>query len=445
MPAGSRAMKAEIFRLGLVQASIGAIAVLMISTLNRVLVIEYALPAVIPGTLVGLHYLVQFIRPRVGHEADAGVRLSRWILGGTCVFAAASILCAASTLGLAHGSRWGLLIAASGYALVGLGIGAAGTSLLILMTQRIEPERRGAAAAVMWIMMIGGFALTAGVTGRFLDPFSPGRLIVITTLVALVACAVTAFAVHGADAPMRVHRAPRVASISFFEAFRAVWNEKQARDFTLFIFVSMLAYSAEEILLEPFAGVVFNYSLGASTRLSGTLHGAAFAGMCCVALLTRRRTASRKFPVASLSVWTLMGCVASGAALAALAYASAAGALSMIRPLVVCLGLANGVFAVATVGAMMDSATMEEPGRAGMRIGIWGAAQALAFALGGISSTSLVDGLRIFTHSSSGAFAAVFIVQSALFLTAAGFSLRGALRGSAGRRSLDRLHMGELT
>ena len=42
-----------IFRLGVVQTCIGAIIVLMTSTLNRIIVVELALPAIVPGLLLG--------------------------------------------------------------------------------------------------------------------------------------------------------------------------------------------------------------------------------------------------------------------------------------------------------------------------------------------------------------------------------------------------------
>ena len=45
----------SIFRLGLVQMCLGAIVVLTTSTLNRLMVVELALPAVLPGLLVALH------------------------------------------------------------------------------------------------------------------------------------------------------------------------------------------------------------------------------------------------------------------------------------------------------------------------------------------------------------------------------------------------------
>ena len=77
----------SIARLGLVQMALGAIVVLTTSTLNRVMVVELALPALLPGLLVALHYLVQIARPRMGHGSDVGGRRTPWIVGGMAVLA----------------------------------------------------------------------------------------------------------------------------------------------------------------------------------------------------------------------------------------------------------------------------------------------------------------------------------------------------------------------
>jgi BCD family chlorophyll transporter-like MFS transporter len=87
-----------ICRLGLVQAALGAVVVLLTSTLNRVMVVEYALPAVLPGLLVALHYAVQFIRPRFGFESDVLARRTPWIIGGMAVLAVGGVCCALSTV-----------------------------------------------------------------------------------------------------------------------------------------------------------------------------------------------------------------------------------------------------------------------------------------------------------------------------------------------------------
>ena len=77
----------QIIRLGLVQMALGAIVVLTTSTLNRLMVVELALPAIIPGALVALHYGIQITRPNWGFLSDTGGRRTRWIIGGMAILA----------------------------------------------------------------------------------------------------------------------------------------------------------------------------------------------------------------------------------------------------------------------------------------------------------------------------------------------------------------------
>ena len=44
----------NILRLGLVQMALGSIVVLTTATMNRVMVVELALPAILPGLLVSV-------------------------------------------------------------------------------------------------------------------------------------------------------------------------------------------------------------------------------------------------------------------------------------------------------------------------------------------------------------------------------------------------------
>jgi BCD family chlorophyll transporter-like MFS transporter len=75
--------------------------------------------------------------------------------------------------------------------MIGIGVGAAGTSLLALLASRVAPERRAAAAATTWVMMIAGIIVTAGVAGSLLDPFSPQRLATVAGGVVLFAFLIT--------------------------------------------------------------------------------------------------------------------------------------------------------------------------------------------------------------------------------------------------------------
>ena len=161
---------AQIIRLGMVQASLGSIVVLMTSTLNRIMVVELMLPAILPGALVAIHYLVQISRPRMGHGSDQGARRTPWIIGGMTLLALGALCATAATLWITNSPVLGVVLAITGFVMIGLGVGAAGTSLLVLLAMRVQNEKRAAAATAVWLMMIVGFAITAGCAGQLLDP-----------------------------------------------------------------------------------------------------------------------------------------------------------------------------------------------------------------------------------------------------------------------------------
>ena len=54
------------------QAALGAIVVLTTSTINRVMIVELALPAMVPGLLVTWHYALQVLRPQLGPRLRQG-------------------------------------------------------------------------------------------------------------------------------------------------------------------------------------------------------------------------------------------------------------------------------------------------------------------------------------------------------------------------------------
>ena len=105
----------SIARLGLVQTCLGAIVVLTTSTLNRLMVVELALPAVLPGFLVALHYGVQITRPGWGHRSDVSGNRTRWIVGGMAILGAGALL-AAAVLWLAAFVNFSALVASGNLA-----------------------------------------------------------------------------------------------------------------------------------------------------------------------------------------------------------------------------------------------------------------------------------------------------------------------------------------
>jgi BCD family chlorophyll transporter-like MFS transporter len=427
-----------IVRLGLVQTALGAIVVLTTSTMNRVMVVELALPAMLPGILVALHYAVQILRPRLGHGSDVGGRRTPWILGGMGVLALGGLGAATATALMATHLLAGVALAALAFVLVGIGVGAAGTSLLVLLAKRVDARRRPAAATIVWVMMIMGFIVTAATAGHFLDPFTTTRLVMVTAAVCGIALVLTALALAGvegrdaAPSPARTAASAAEGRAAFRDALRDVWSEPQSRRFAIFVFVSMLAYSAQDLILEPFAGSVFGFSPGASTQLAGVQHGGVLGGMIFVAVMG---TALR---IGTMRTWTTTGCIASAIALLGLAAAAFSGGSWPLRANVFALGFANGVFAVAAIGSMMTFVDQGRARREGVRMGLWGAAQAIAFGLGGFLGTAAYDAARRLLDAPAPAYAAVFAAEAVLFVASVALALglaspEGSTTGASGK------------
>ena len=401
----------SIARLGLVQMCLGAIVVLTTSTLNRLMVVELALPAVLPGLLVALHYGIQISRPQWGFMSDTGGHRTRWIIGGMATLAVGGFGAALSILLLAENFALGLGLSILSYALIGLGVGASGTSLLALLATATAPKRRAAAATITWLMMIAGIAVTAGVTGAMLDPYTPARLMQIVAVVAGGAVLLTCLAVWGIERRVIARTEPE--TMPFMEGLKEVWAERKARNFTIFVLLSMTAYFMQELILEPYAGLVFAFEPGQSTMLSGAQNGGVFVGMLTVGI------AATGFGIGSLRNWVIFGCLGSAASLAAIAALGPMGPGAPLVPAVVALGLFNGIFAVAAIGSMMALAGQGRSSREGTRMGLWGAAQAVAAGFGGLVGAASVDLLRTALPVDATAFGAVFVAEAGLFVAAA--------------------------
>jgi BCD family chlorophyll transporter-like MFS transporter len=412
-----------IARLGMVQASIGAIVMLATSLLNRVMVVEYGLAAAIPAGLVAWHYAVQMTRPIWGHGSDSGRRRTPWIVGGMAVLGLGALGAVDATV--MFGSRpWlATICSVAAFSMIGVGVGAAGTSVLAMLAASVAPSRRAAAAALTWIMMVAGIVIAAGTAGALLDPFSESRLALVAAGVVAAALLVSTTAVY------RLEQAPSTSADAgeapdkraLADALRGVLADREARRFTIFIFVSMLAYSMQDLILEPFAGLRYGMTPAQSTSLSGIQHGGVLLGMIVAGI---GGSAFGGRAPRELRPWIVFGCVISALALAGLATAAVVGPPWPIKANVFILGFSNGLFAVAAIGAMMGLAGAGSERSEGVRMGIWGASQAIAFGLGGLIGAIGVDLLRHIMGDDGAAFRAIFGAEAGLFMVAALLAVR---------------------
>jgi BCD family chlorophyll transporter-like MFS transporter len=340
--------------------------------------------------------------------------------------ACGGVLAAASTILLSHSVGLGIALATVAFLMIGIGVSSSGTALLVLLAKRVEPKKKAAAATCVWLMMIFGFAFTASVSGKFLTPFSFERLLIISSTVSVIAVIVTFLAIWGMESPVAKtgQLTPSVdevesegpIKVSFREAFAEVWKESRVRSFTWFVFVSMLAYSSQDLILEPFAAVAFGFSPAETTTLSGLQNGGVLIGMLFLAFITSK---AKSQTLTSLSTWTICGCLASALAMLGLVLSGPIANVIFFQVAVFLLGIFNGAFSIAAIGSMMQFASIGSARREGVRMGIWGASQAMAFGLGGIIGTGLSDIARIILGDPASAYAFVFLLEGVLFVVAA--------------------------
>jgi BCD family chlorophyll transporter-like MFS transporter len=275
------------------------------------------------------------------------------------------------------------------------------------------------------MMMIVGFAATAMTVGKLLDPYTPQRLLEISGGLSVLVVLIASLSLWNLEGPVdlatsEMAAAPLEAQPEKKQGFKKtlimVWSEPQAKAFTVFVFLSMLAYSSQDLILEPFAGALFGLTPGETTQLSGLHHSGVLCGMLAVALAGSGRVAGR---LGSIQSWMVGGCWVSGLAMVGLCVAAAYGPPWPLKPNVILLGMANGSFSIAAIATMMRLATAGGDQHAGTRMGLWGASQAIAFGLGGLLGTAASDLAQYVLAEKGTAYAWVFGFEAAMFVLAA--------------------------
>jgi BCD family chlorophyll transporter-like MFS transporter len=405
----------------------------MTATLNRVMVVELGLPATVPGVLVLLHFVVQlWLRPRLGFGADRSGRRTRWIVGGVVLLAASGVAASATTLLIEQSRPLGLAAAAVAFVCLGAGVSGAGTPLLAILAEQVPERRRSAAAATVWLMMIAGFIVTTVLASKGLAPYSHLRLVGVTAAVGAVCIVVTSVAVMGLDrrpagavaaggpaaTTLSAGAVQSATGTSFSTALRGVLDEPIARAFAVFIFLSMFAYSAQDLILEPYAGLVYGLTPRESTAISGMHQGGVLVGMLLCAALA--------FRVGTPRHWASVGCALSAVFFVALALSPLAGSVPLLRVILLGLGVANGAFAIGAISTMMALTADGGDHSSGLRMGIFGAAQAVGTGIGQFLGAAGSDVSRALLGGVTAGYGAVFGVEAAMFAVAAWFALRAA-------------------
>ena len=422
-----------IFRLGLVQLCIGSSVVIPLSTLNRLMKVELALPATIAGFLIALHYAVQLTRVNWGHLSDKSQNRSQWIVLGMLILGMGGILASASIPLIESHFSYGIMLAIFSYSLIGFGVGAAGTPLLALLASYSSKSQKGFAASITFLMMILGLAVTGITVGLILDPYSHQKLIKITSSLAIIANIISFLSLRNLERSLQrslngLTPATINSDVPILEGIKKVWMERDARLFTIFIFMSMGAFSMQDPILEPFAGEVFGFTVGESTKLDGFHKIGTLIGIIAIVLCLSKFSVGFGFlsivkneRLGSEKLWLIIGCLFSALSLFIISLLALISAeASVLNSVVFFFGISNGVFTAGVLGTMLHLASQGSGDyKEGTRMGIWGAAQAYATMIAVFLSTLLVDVLGLFMTSLPSVYGIVFLTAASFFIASA--------------------------
>jgi len=379
----------RLLRLSLFQISVGMALVLMIGTLTRVMIVELRVSATLVGLMISLPLVFAPLRALIGfrsdhHRSALGWRRVPYIWMGTMVqFGGLSIMPFALLVlsGMGHASHapaWvGQAAAAVAFLLVGAGLHTTQTVGLALATDLAPAESRPKVVGLMYVMLLVGMMGSAVLFGLALAEFSPGRLIRVIQAAAVLTLVLNTIALWKQESRSSVNRPTQQSAPDFRTAWQLYCSGEQATRRLLAIGLGTMAFTMEDVLLEPYGGEILRLTVGETTLLTATL---AIGGLFGFALASR--VLSRGMDPLRLAA---LGALAGLPAFAMVILAAPTGIATLFGVGTLLIGFGAGLFGHGTLTATMNLAPKTH---SGLALGAWGAVQAtgagIAIALGGI-------------------------------------------------------------
>ena len=381
----------RLIRLSLFQVTVGMAAVLLIGTLNRVMIVELGLPAWVVALMISLPLVFAPFRMLIGHRSDThrsvlGWRRVPYIWFGTLMqFGGLAIMPFALILlsGDSHGPPIvGQAGAALAFLLAGAGLHMTQTTGLALATDLAPAHARPKVVALLCMMLLVGTVSSAVLFGSLLSPFSEMRLIQVVQGAAMLTMLLNGVALWKQEArnPNRIWQ--DAVPPSFADSWRAYTKTGRAGRRLLAIGMGTMAFSMQDVLLEPYGGRILHLTVSATTSLTALLAVGGATGLGLAARQLNR--GADPYRVAGF------GALAGLLAFSSVIFAAPMASTPLFAIGVALVGFGAGLFAHGTLTASMN---MAHGDATGLALGAWGAVQALAagiaIAAGGLISDTV--------------------------------------------------------
>jgi len=366
----------RLLRLSLFQVTVGMALALLIGTLNRVMIVELGVPASLVSAMVALPLVFAPFRALIGFRSDIHTSVLGWRrvpyiwmgtllqFGGLAIMPFALLVLSGDT----HGPIvYGQIGAALAFLLVGAGIHTTQTVGLALATDLAPAASQPRVVALMCTMLLVGIAASASLYGLLLANFSELRLIQVIQGSAVVTMAVNIAALWKQEFRDPARTAPSRPRPTFADAWQQFARGGKAIRRLVALGLGTVAFSMQDVLLEPYGGEILHLSVGTTTALTALL---ALGGLCGFVLAARALVRGvDAYRMAGYG--TLIGI----AGFTAVLFAAPLDTAPLFATGIALIGLGSGLFGHCTLTAAMALAPR---GQIGLALGIWGAVQASA-------------------------------------------------------------------
>ena len=387
----------RLFRLSLFQVSVGMATVLLLGTLNRVMIVELGISAFLVALMIALPVITAPLRALMGYRSDnyrSAIGWKRvpfiwfgslWQFAGLAVMPMSLIVLSGN---VQSGPLWlGYIWAGLAFLMTGIGMHMTQTAGLALAADRASDETRPRVVALLYVMFLIGMGVSAVIIGYLLQDFSNLRLIQVIQGTAVVTLLLNLIALWKQETLSPMNLKERQAPIpSFKKAWKDYNSGGAAGQLLAVVAVGTLAFSMQDVLLEPYGGEILGLSVSSTTLLTASWALGALLGFLYAANALRRK----KKPV-------ILAAIAAGSGIigfSGVIFSDPFGIISLFYFSTTFIGFGAGLFAVSTLTIAMSLPLSLGAGR-GLALGAWGAAQATAGGLG----VALGGGLRDFVNS----------------------------------------------
>lgn len=376
----------RILRLALFQVGAGMTFVLLNGTLNRVMIVELGMSAMLVSFMIALPLVFAPLRALIGFRSDNYRSYLGWrrvpflFIGSLLQFGGLAILPFALILlsGDTHWPAWFAKGAAAfSFVLIGAGMHTVQTAGLALATDIAQPSNRTRVVALLYVMLLLGMVVSSILFSQLLTNFTQIKLIQVVQGSAVFILVLNFAAVWKQETQQRSITRPDRQRAGFRASWSTYLQDNGTRRFLWALALGTAAFSMQDILLEPYGGQVLGLDVSATTLLTAVLIGGTLVGFG----LAARSLDAATDPCRLAAYGVTLGLFA----FAAVTLSSPFDSPMLFRAGTFLIGIGAGLFSVSMLAAEMLRRRSE--GNAGMALGAWGAVQAtavgLAIALGG--------------------------------------------------------------